>query len=119
MPSSSTFACRATLETYVMRNDLVGRPSKTPHVIPSKRSLMKNPQVNVLLECLKNPTLVWEMCGDISMIQELCDQDVGFVYLHQRRLEILRMRTGIVSELHEKAFKDFFPNGVIKSRKKN
>ncbi|XP_074347692.1 uncharacterized protein LOC141686564 [Apium graveolens] len=67
-------------------------------------------QAVALLECLKNLTLFWEMCGDISMIQELCNQDVGFVYLHPRRLEVLRERTKFVSEMAEKAFKDLFPN---------
>lgn len=39
-------------------------------------------QVVVLLEWPKNPTLV---CGGISLIEELCDREVNFVGLHQRR----------------------------------
>ncbi|XP_074347668.1 uncharacterized protein LOC141686538 [Apium graveolens] len=54
-----------------------------------------------------------DACLGISMIRELCTEDVGFVYLHQRRLEILRKRTEIVNEMAEKAFKDMFPNGVV------
>ncbi|KAK1396359.1 hypothetical protein POM88_006222 [Heracleum sosnowskyi] len=70
-------------------------------------------QVVALLQWLKNPTLVWEMRGDISLIQELCSPDVGFVYLHHRRLQILKEKTEIVHEMAEKAFKDMFPGGVV------
>ncbi|KAK1396358.1 hypothetical protein POM88_006221 [Heracleum sosnowskyi] len=64
-------------------------------------------QVLGVFEWLNKPTFVSETCCDVSLISELCKEDVGFVYLYERRVEILERKMDIVNELCDKAFKDF------------
>ena len=68
-------------------------------------------QVVALLEWLKNSTLDFEKRGDISMIMKLCDQQIGFVELHQRSLEIFQEMTKIVQEMRQRAFEHEFGVG--------
>lgn len=67
-------------------------------------------QVVALLKWLGNTQLVWERRGDIFLIQELCHDDVvTFIYLYQRRFEILEGKHLIKSEMTERAFGEMFP----------
>ncbi|WOH02512.1 hypothetical protein DCAR_0521901 [Daucus carota subsp. sativus] len=73
-------------------------------------------QVLALLEWLRNDVLVWERRGDISLIQELCQEVLSFINLHQRRFEIMQGKDQIKGEMAERAFRETFPGESYENR---